>query len=594
MNYIICGCDRCGKDTQTNLLQQALNNKGNKTAVWHFEALKGFNTKESYIAASKDLYQRSIDIMNNAGDISIICNRFVYGEYVYGPLYRHYTENEANYPFELDKQLLNTCLIVLVDSSFRCYTEREDGQSLANNLELVRTEYNRFLEVYQKSNLKHKILIDIANKSIEEVQNIILEFTGLTQPKVNDSINIINRPKNDRLKIVVCKMGKSPHIFGEKSLTNESRLVGDWESKKLMLILAEIYPDAEIIFYGRCRWNDAQAKEYYGENVRYIKYEDNKFDESLYNVDQIHYIVGPHTVYNGVLNYINPKTNEPVSTLCMFKHYVGPLIDLINKNPQAKQFAYMSDRRYAINAYDMLYKPNKIYCQNITPIEHHTKTYQGDLTHTKDDTIIIEPFRFETLYLYKLDYNTFINNMSNFGSKDNKVLIIGNQVAPDKPAKRLSRYERINFFKKDLKSPCIIGKWTNKEIVDEWSQELKDNFYPNGLDELDYDNKCKNTRYSLILFNVNDGPEHFKDNWITVKYWESVYNGCLTFVEYYEHKNSFIPEELQVKDGKELQAKIDRCNSDPEYLFNLYKLQATLAKKEYFEKTYFEQLIKGE
>ena len=46
MNYIICGCDRCGKDTQTNLLQQALNNKGNKTAVWHFEALKGFNTKE--------------------------------------------------------------------------------------------------------------------------------------------------------------------------------------------------------------------------------------------------------------------------------------------------------------------------------------------------------------------------------------------------------------------------------------------------------------------------------------------------------------------------------------------------------------------
>ena len=277
-----------------------------------------------------------------------------------------------------------------------------------------------------------------------------------------------------------------------------------------------------------------------GYRIR-ISDEDNKFDESLYNVDQIHYIVGPHTVYNGVLNYINPKTNEPVSTLCMFKHYVGPLIDLINKNPQAKQFAYMSDRRYAINAYDMLYKPNKIYCQNITPIEHHTKTYQGDLTHTKDDTIIIEPFRFETLYLYKLDYNTFINNMSNFGSKENKVLIIGNQVAPDKPAKRLSRYERINFFKKDLKSPCIIGKWTNKEIVDEWSQELKDNFYPNGLDELDYDNKCKNTRYSLILFNVNDGPEHFKDNWITVKYWESVYNGCLTFVEYYEHKNLFIP-----------------------------------------------------
>lgn len=591
MNIIICGCDRCGKDTQSNLLQKFLTEHNKKSVQWHFKALKGFNNKYDYIKASKDLYQRSIDIMNQSKDTTIICNRFVYGEYIYGFLYRQYTDEEANYPFELDKQLSeDNYLIILIDSSFKCYIEHEDNLSLANNLLSVQKEYQRFLEVYQKSNLKHKIVIDIADKSIEQVYNDILEFTELTQLKDKGVSNINNRP----LKIIVSKMGKSPHIFSNKATTNESRLAGDWETKKLILLLTDIYPDAEIIYYGRCRWDDKQAKEYYGPNVRYIKYDNTKeIPEELKGVDQIHYIVGPHTVYNEGINIIDEKTGEAKTSLSMFANYVGPLIKLINVNPQAKQFAYMSDRRYAINAYDMLYKPKKIYCQSIVPVEHQTKTYTDNQSNTIDETITIEPFRFETLYLYKLDYNTFISNMANFGSKDNAVLIIGNQVAPDKYAKKISRYERIEHFKKDLNRPIIIGKWTNNDIVEQWKTELGNDFYPNGLDEQEYDAKCKSIRYSLILFNVNDGPKHFKDNWITVKYCESVYNGCLTFVEYYDNMNDFIPHELQVKDGKELQEKIDKCNSDVNYLMHLYKLQVEIIKKEYFDKTYFEKLIKG-
>ena len=613
MNIIVEGLDRCGKDTQCNLLAEYFAKQNIQISLWHFEALKGYSNKEAYINASQELYKNAINILNQSQN-PIICNRFIYGEYVYGPLYRHYTDDEANYPFEFDKQLNNnTALIVLVDSSFKCFTDREDGNSLAKDKTQCIIEYNKFIDVYNKSSLKNKFIIDIANKNIQEVFNLILEFTGLTRPKETESYNNLyipntknsieanlefaKQPDNKLInpkKIVVCKFGKSPQLFSDKALTNESMMVGDWEVKKLLLVLCDIYPDAKIYYYGRCTWNDKQALDYFHKEVKWIKSSANKpVPDELLNVDQIHYIMGPHAQYNGTYK-MNKLNGEERKTQAVMKNYVAPIIDLINKNPQAKQFPYMSDRRYAIVAADLLNKPDKIYCQCAYPIKYEAKTYTDLNSNYEKTEIELTPFRFDSIAVYKLNYQEFISNMSNFNEKANEVLIIGNQVANDKNAVKLSRYDRINYFIKDLKNPVIIGKWTCPEIVSDWKIKLPNSCYLNGLDHNELFEKIRHTRYSLVMFNVNDGPKHFIDNYSTPKYFESAFNGCLTFIECYEKKNHLFPEELQVRSSEELQKIIDRCNTDLSYLMSLYKKQISFIKNDYFTKNYFEKFIKGE
>ena len=77
------------------------------------------------------------------------------------------------------------------------------------------------------------------------------------------------------------------------------------------------------------------------------------------------------------------------------------------------------------------------------------------------------------------------------------------------------------------------------------------------------------------------------DNYLTPKYWECVYNGCLTFVEATFRKTDLLPEELQVLTGEELRDKIDKCNNDIEYKNKLLQLQYSLVKSEYFSGKYF-------
>ena len=66
-------------------------------------------------------------------------------------------------------------LFVLIDSSFKCVTDRDDGNSLSQaSLELAEKEQILFLEVFKWTSITSKKLIDIANKSIEEVSNLIV------------------------------------------------------------------------------------------------------------------------------------------------------------------------------------------------------------------------------------------------------------------------------------------------------------------------------------------------------------------------------------------------------------------------------------
>lgn len=94
-----------------------------------------------------------------SSDATFILDRSHIGEFIYAPRYRGY---KGDYVFELEKQfnfIDSTLLIVLHTSSFDFI--KDDGLSL--DFEQREDEQMDFIRAFEKSNIKHKLLLDVHN-----------------------------------------------------------------------------------------------------------------------------------------------------------------------------------------------------------------------------------------------------------------------------------------------------------------------------------------------------------------------------------------------------------------------------------------------
>jgi len=176
MIIIFEGMDRTGKDTQIKLLQKYLLDK--PQVIYHYQKIDGIdnNICKKY---SKLLYKDMFKIINtNKNKRHIIFNRAHLGELVYGKIYRKYN---ANYLHKLEakiKDINNIYLIVLTSDN----NKLEDGNSLSNGeIKLINKEKELFINTFNNSNIKNKILIDINDKSIEDINKEILYFLKLKE-----------------------------------------------------------------------------------------------------------------------------------------------------------------------------------------------------------------------------------------------------------------------------------------------------------------------------------------------------------------------------------------------------------------------------
>lgn len=177
---VICeGLDRCGKSTQIEKLQTYFKEKGLETSVMHYAGVDvddcGPFTNPAKEIASRTRYDDMLNIASHQADMHhvFIFDRAHLGEYVYSPMYRHY---DGGYVFELETKYQNlmekALLFVFVDSAEHLIA-RDDGLSLTNDLNKKREEIARFEDAFKLSHIKHKMLIDISDKSIEDVWYII-------------------------------------------------------------------------------------------------------------------------------------------------------------------------------------------------------------------------------------------------------------------------------------------------------------------------------------------------------------------------------------------------------------------------------------
>lgn len=397
-------------------------------------------------------------------------------------------------------------------------------------------------------------------------------------------------------KIVVSKFGNEPDIFGNSLRVG---MIGDWEVRKLLKALAN---DKEnfITYYGKAKWDKTAAfKEFPNNNVQFIECQqtdDTNIIANMIDIDEFHILLGPHSFYNGGLNLPSWESIKTALVPERLLERVAPQIKLMNAFPEAKCYFYLSDRRFLLHAMDLTNTNVRVLAQTVESFWYDRETFweddqygYRDYTFAKYITQKIEPFRFDMLWLLDKSSITFVKNLDDktWNNRSYNLVVPANQVVTDNEI-GASRLRKILGFTDKIDDYTVVGKWTSEYAIKLFNASSVSEHYLDGLDIVEYNKVLSDSKFALVTFNTEDSPEMFFDNFVTPKYWECVYNGCITFVEAIEQKiNKVIPEELQVFNSKELSSKIRKCLSNKEYREHLRELQCSFISLEHFTGKYF-------
>lgn len=178
MVLILEAPDNCGKSTQVEKIIHLFHDKS--IHQLHYSFIKGFSEKEDIQSYSCKLYSDMFQLLySNYKDMDFILDRSHIGEMVYGPLYRKYNGDYVilieNYWKDYKDFWNEIYLITFIDNPSNII-EREDGKSLSIKYDMKIKEIDNFIKAHNKSLIKNKLIINIENKSIDEVFNQIREF----------------------------------------------------------------------------------------------------------------------------------------------------------------------------------------------------------------------------------------------------------------------------------------------------------------------------------------------------------------------------------------------------------------------------------
>ena len=169
------GTDRVGKSTQIKRLMKFF--AGSKPMQWlHYSSVKGL-TPEHQTELFKSTFDHMFKLISQQDAVWFL-DRSHLGERVYGPIYRPTIDTDYIWDLERKHKVHerdDIFLIVLFDSSFK-NLERDDGDSYTTEIDMVKKEIENFKSAYYNTSIRKKIMIDIANKNEDEVQETIETF----------------------------------------------------------------------------------------------------------------------------------------------------------------------------------------------------------------------------------------------------------------------------------------------------------------------------------------------------------------------------------------------------------------------------------
>ena len=155
MKFIVEGLDRLGKGT---LIENIIKEYGYHHVIHYAKPIKSKKYDESYQKYQDDSFYQGFVLLENF--LPIIFDRFHLGECVYAHRYRGYS---GDYVFETEKMFRAACdqtfMILLTTSDFNIM--QDDGLSF--DWSKREEEQQDFVNAFNKSNIRKKIKIDVAN-----------------------------------------------------------------------------------------------------------------------------------------------------------------------------------------------------------------------------------------------------------------------------------------------------------------------------------------------------------------------------------------------------------------------------------------------
>lgn len=393
--------------------------------------------------------------------------------------------------------------------------------------------------------------------------------------------------------IVVTKFGNEPDIFGTSLRCG---MIGDWEVRKLIQVLA-LDKNNFVTYYGKAKWNDELAKELFvNNNVRFI--ESSKYDNPyavsfMSKIDEFHVLLGPHAFYNAGKKMPCWESIKSSIVTERLLERVAPQIKLMNCCDDAKRFFYLSDRRFLLQAADLQKGNNRIYAQTFEEFYYDRHVFHNkDYTNISQEHLKVRPIRFDSLWLLGKSYEEYKKNCENENKLD-ALIVSANQVTSDEEIEN-SRLDKLQYYLNGIDNFIVCGKWTHNNAINLFTSRSKLEQYLDGADIEQYNKLLNSVKYAFVTFNTSDSSQCFVDNYLTPKYWECVFNGCITFVEATDYYIKDFPKELQVLTSEELRDKLNKCKNDVKYKLYLKQLQDSLVKREYFSGQYFNDYVNNE
>lgn len=276
----------------------------------------------------------------------------------------------------------------------------------------------------------------------------------------------------------------------------------------------------------------------------YFKEKNVKIDYSIMMLGQ----VGTVTIPGRIKQIKNPELTA--SVIDMTLNYTTPIVTWLNDNLDIPLIEIINDPRYTLaQSRDIFHIPDVSLSQyNDSYLKKYISSYDNQIP-LQQTNISISYSEMEKLFLLNRE---FPNNYNK--TRNTKFTIILNEGSP-------SRYPLLKEWILDnpsLNTAEIYGKWEHKETEN-------DSRFKGSIQLEEVQQKMEDTKYTFII--------PIKKGWVTSKYIEMIYAGCLPFFHptYDEQKHIDIPEILRPKTMQDLNSAINYFEEHEEDRIKLVK-----------------------
>ena len=380
------------------------------------------------------------------------------------------------------------------------------------------------------------------------------------------------------MKIAIGKIGKSIK-FGpeEKGKGKKAMTAGSIDARIIFQTLIKFNPEHTFYLIGRSNYSRLKPEirnkidphknvvDVWAKFNDWFDNQDDK-DETTESWRFIDHVIKTESKFDvgifiagGVLEYAvqgkTMKEGKHIKTLMAAAKYAGPLHHFINETKIPYTVLSLDPRCYPKPTKDILVPPKRVL-----QLMNETMDVEHRVSYEKDDMVVDKgPAVYsglETLYVVEEEEPSGLDSFFDEPVKKERDINMVLWLNEGKP----SRYNDLkNFILDSVEDVQVYGVWNEKALKDPRIQQV-------AMSELSW--QFPRTKYTFCI--------PIAPGWATGKFWEMIKHGIIPFMHpsYDEQNNIGFPEELRVKDSKELLEKINLYNSN-EMLYNeLYnKLQ---------------------